>query len=117
MNDPIIVIAIIVFALVVAAILWRIRWSAWWGKSTEDTIIEYVTSCRTTLYVSQETADAIFKSNYNLDGSYRLVVLPKEIAEALSLGFWKCLTEDQFMSTGYCPAAHQVLAFEQEKKA
>ena len=117
MNDPIIVIAIIVFALIVLAIIGRIIWLSGWGKCSSDTIIELVKNCRTTLYVSQETADAIFKSNYNLDGSYRLVVLPKEIAEALSLGFWKCLTEDQFMTTGYCPAAHQVLAFEQEKKA
>ena len=117
MNDPIIVIAIIVFALVVAAILWRIRWSPCWGESTEDTIIEHVTSCRTTLYVSQETVDAIFDSNYNLDGSYRLVVLPKEIAEALSLGLWKCLTKDEFKSTHYCPVAQSVLAFEREKKA
>jgi hypothetical protein len=117
MNAPIIVISIIVFALVVAAILWRIRWSSCWGKSTEDTIIEYVTSCRTTLYVSQETMDAIVKGSYRVSGRYRLVSVPKEIAEALSLGIWKCLTEDQFMATGYCPAAHQVLAFEQEKKA
>lgn len=117
MNDPIIVIAIIVFALIMLAIIGRIIWLSGWGKCSSDTIIEYVTSCRTTLYVSQETMDAIVKGCYRVSGRYRLVSVPKEIAEALSLGFWKCLTEDQFMSTGYCPAAHQVLAFEQEKKA
>lgn len=117
MNDPIIVIAIIVFALIMLAIIGRIIWLSGCGKCSSDTIIELVKNCRTTLYVSQETVDAIFKSNYNLDGSYRLVVLPKEIAEALSLGLWKCLTEDEFKSTHYCPVAQSVIAFEREKKA
>jgi len=117
MNAPIIVIAIIVFALIVLAIIGRIIWLSGWGKCSSDTIIEYVTSHRPTLYVSQETVDAIFKNNYNLAGSYRLVVLPKEIAEALSLGLWKCLTEDEFKSTHYCPVAQSVIAFGREKKA